>query len=72
MVGLREVDNRTLEPGRLISKCFVGVLSEREFQARFHILDNIPIHLIDVEALSSADQPNNAMYFTKEQFVAGL
>nr|CAN67980.1 hypothetical protein VITISV_005014 [Vitis vinifera] len=43
-----------------------------EFWARFHILDNIPIHLIDDETLSSADQPNKAIYFTKEQFVAGL
>ncbi|RVW86116.1 hypothetical protein CK203_038000 [Vitis vinifera] len=46
--------------------------SEWEFWACFHILDNIPIHLIDNEALSSVDQPNNAMYFTKEQFVTGL
>eukprot|EP00261_Vitis_vinifera_P025961 XP_010659049.2 PREDICTED: uncharacterized protein LOC100255782 [Vitis vinifera] len=45
---------------------------ENEFWARFHILDNIPIHLIDDETLSSADQPNKAIYFTKEQFVAGL
>ena len=71
-VGLRKVDDITLESGRLILKCLVGLLSEWEFWACFHILDNIPIHLIDNEALSSVDQPNNAMYFTKEQFVTGL
>ena len=50
----------------------VGVLSEREFQARFHIPNNISIQLIDGEALSSTELLNNMMYFTKEQFVVGL
>ena len=50
----------------------VSLLSKQEFRDRFHIPDNIPILLIDDEALSSVDLPNNMMYFTKEQFVAGL
>ena len=50
----------------------VGLLSEREFQAHFHIPDSNSIHLIDDEALFSAKQPHNATYFTKEQFIARL
>lgn len=70
--GLRKVDDKTLESGRLISKRPIGLLSKREFRTHFHISDNILIHLIDGEALSSIDQSNNVMYFTKEEFVAGL
>ncbi|RVW61554.1 hypothetical protein CK203_065654 [Vitis vinifera] len=50
----------------------VSLLSEQEFRDHFHIPDNIPILLIDDEALSSVDLPNNMMYFSKEQFIAGL
>ena len=51
---------------RLKPKSPVGLLFEWEFRAHFHISDNIYIYLIDGEALSSADQPNNTMYFTKK------
>ena len=50
----------------------IGVLSKREFQARFHIPDNIPIQLTDGKTLSSVDLLNNMMYFTKKQFVVRL
>ena len=58
--------------GRLRPERPVGVLYELEFRAHFHIPNNIPIQLIDSEPLSSTDLPNNMMYFTKEQFAAGL
>ncbi|RVW36949.1 hypothetical protein CK203_094933 [Vitis vinifera] len=50
----------------------IGVLSKREFQARFHIPDNILIQLTDGKTLSSVDLLNNMMYFTKKQYVVGL
>lgn len=46
--------------------CLVDVLSEREFRARFRILDTILIQLIDDETLSFDDFSNNMVYFTKE------
>lgn len=52
--------------GHLRPKRSVSLLYELEFQACFHILNNIHIHLIESEALSSTDLPNNMMQFTKE------
>lgn len=63
---------KDIRGGHLRSERLISVLSKYKFQAHFHILDSISIHLIDDETLSSAKQPNNTMYFTEEQFVAGL
>ena len=56
----------------LKSKLPIGALSEKEFWARFHTLDTIPIQLTDDETLSDADLSNNLVYFTKEQFATRL
>ena len=72
MEGFNKVDKKNTKVGRLRPKRPVGVLSEQEFRVCFHISDTIPIQLIDNEALSSIDLPNNMIYFTKEQFVARL
>ena len=72
MEGFNKVDEKNTKVGCLRPKRPVGVLSEQEFRVCFHISDNIPIQLIDNEALSSTDLPNNMIYFTKEQFVVGL
>ena len=72
MEGFNKVDEKNTKVGRLRPKRPVGVLSEQEFRVCFHISDTIPIQLIDNEALSFADLPNNMIYFTKEQFVAGF
>lgn len=44
----------------------VGDMFEREFRARFCILDTIPILLIDGEALLLVELSNNMIYFTNE------
>ena len=72
MEDFNKVDEKNTKVGCLRSKRPIGVLSEYEFRVCFHISDTIPIQLIDNEALSSADLPNNMIYFTKKQFVAGL
>lgn len=54
------------------SDCPVDLLSEQEFQAHFHILDNISILLVDDEPLTSEKRSHNATYFRKEQFNARL
>lgn len=77
--GVASTSERPQQSGRkntkvryLRSERPVGVLSEWEFQAHFHITNNIPFQLTDNEALSFNDIPSNMMYFTKEQFIVEL
>ena len=72
MECLSKVDEKNTRVGHLKLERPVSVLSKREFQARFHISNNISIQLIDDEALSSTKLLNNMMYFAKEQFIVGL
>ena len=47
-------------------------LNVREFCERFCIPNDVSVHLVDGEAVSTKKSTDNAIYFTKEQFNDGL
>ena len=77
--GVASISNRTQHnraksswSGRFLAECPIGELSEQEFRDRYYILESIFIRLSDGNNSSTHELPNNMIYFTKEQFVAGL
>ena len=48
------------------------LISEPEFWERFHILNGIFIHLVDGAPMSIEKRSPNVIFFSKEQFNAGL
>ena len=50
----------------------VEKLSVREFRERFCIPNGVSVELTDVEAVSTEKGDDHAIYFSKEQFNAGL
>ena len=50
----------------------VDKLNMREFCERFCISNDVSVHLVDREAVSTEKSVDNAIYFTKEQFNVGL
>ena len=47
-------------------------LNVREFREHFCIPNDVSVHLVDGEAVSTTKSTVNAIYFTKEQFNVGL
>ena len=50
----------------------VDKLSAKEFRERFSIPNDVFVELTDGEAVSTEKSEDNAIFFTKEQFNAGL
>ena len=50
----------------------VDKLNVREFRERFYIPNGVFVELMDGEAVSTEKTEDNAIFFTKEQFNAGL
>ena len=50
----------------------VDKLNMREFRERFCIPNGVSVELMDGEVVSTEKSTNNVIYFTKEQFNAGL
>ena len=50
----------------------VDKLSMKEFRERFCISNGMPVELTDREAVSTEKSEDNTIFFTKEQFNAGL
>ena len=50
----------------------VDKLNVRQFCERFYIPNGVFVQLVDGEAVSTEKSVDNAIYFTKEQFNAGL
>ena len=48
------------------------LLNEREFHDRFCLLNNISVQLVDEDLMPTEKVGHNAIYFTKEEFNAGL
>lgn len=48
------------------------LLNEREFREHFSISNDISVQLMEGDVVSSEKAGDNAMYFTREQFNAGL
>lgn len=48
------------------------LLSEREFRECFNLLNGVSVQLVDGGTATSEKAGNNTMYFSKEQFNAGL
>ena len=47
-------------------------LNEREFHERFCFPNDISVQLVDEDAMTTEKAANNAIYFSNEQFNAGL
>ena len=58
--------------GQTYSKKPIDKLNKRQFRERFCISNGVSIQLVDGEAMSTKKATNNAVYFSKEQFNAGL
>ena len=58
--------------GEVHAKKSVDKLNMREFYECFCIPNGVFVHLVGGEAVSTEKSANNAIYFTKEQFNAGL
>ncbi|RVW14331.1 hypothetical protein CK203_099088 [Vitis vinifera] len=50
----------------------VDKLSMKEFRERFCISNGVSVELMDGEAVSTEKNEDNTIFFTKEQFNAGL
>nr|CAN75751.1 hypothetical protein VITISV_032953 [Vitis vinifera] len=60
------------ESGEVHAKKSLDKLNVREFCERFCIPNDVSVQLVDEEAVSTDKSADNAIYFTKEQFNAGL
>ena len=58
--------------GEVHAEKSVDKLNVREFCERFCIPNDVFVHLVDGEAVSTEKYADNAIYFTKEKFNAGL
>ncbi|RVW25989.1 hypothetical protein CK203_098048 [Vitis vinifera] len=58
--------------GEVHAEKSVDKLNVREFCERFCIPNDVSVHLVDGEAVSTKKSTDNAIYFTKEQFNDGL
>ena len=58
--------------GEVHAEKSVDKLNVREFYECFCIPNGVFVHLVGGEAVSTEKSANNAIYFTKEQFNAGL
>ena len=58
--------------GQTYSEKPTDKLNERQFRERFCIPNGVSIQLVDGEAMSTEKAANNAVYFSNEQFNAGL
>ena len=58
--------------GQTYSEKPTDKLNERQFCERFCIPNSVSIQLVDGEAMSAEKAADNAVYFSKEQFNAGL
>ena len=58
--------------GVVYAKKSVDKLNVRQFCERFCIPNGVSIQLVDGEAVSTEKSADNAIFFTKEQFNAGL
>ena len=58
--------------GDVHTEKFVDKLNVREFCERFCIPNGVSVQLVDGEVVSTEKSEDNAIFFTKEQFNAGL
>ena len=58
--------------GKVYVEKSVDKLNVREFCECFCIPNDVSVHLVDGEAVSTEKSADNAIYFTKEQFNVGL
>ena len=58
--------------GEVHAKKSVDKLNVREFYERFCIPNGMSVQLVDGEAVSTEKSTDNSIFFTKEQFNAGL
>ncbi|RVW27842.1 hypothetical protein CK203_106095 [Vitis vinifera] len=58
--------------GEVHAKKSVDKLNVREFYERFCIPNGVSVQLVDGEAVSTEKSTDNSIFFTKEQFNAGL
>ena len=59
-------------PGDAHAEKSVNKLNVGEFRERFCIPNGVSVELMDGEAVSTEKNEDNAIFFTKEQFNAGL
>ena len=58
--------------GAALAKRSVDKLSVKEFRERFCIPNGVSVELTDGEAVSTENNEDHAIFFSKKQFSAGL